>query len=266
MRAGVDIGAGHSTSAGISVQDSWWVNGRQRSLAALRIIEADPSAKKLPTPPADAASVLAGCGKVRKTIQLPLVIAPVGTEPGAIARRGVVGSKTGEAIQSVVSAYRAKMPELLEALPHDLPHQVEDAPATTVSGIPTSGPKRPALVGAFAPLGYDCRGESGTFTLGRRTPGNLAVEIKLDVGTWSNAVSAFMRVVGLVDGQGFKATLLLPVSRRASHGQFPIGGPDRWQQIVDNLAALVAALDRGFVAEVEAISGPSPEWFRPETA
>ena len=34
-RAGVDVFAGHPTSAGISVTDSWWVNGRQRSLAAL---------------------------------------------------------------------------------------------------------------------------------------------------------------------------------------------------------------------------------------
>ena len=46
--------------------------------------------------------------------------------------------------------------------------------------------------------------------------------------------------------------------------QFSIGSPDRWRQIVDNLAALVAALDRTFVPEIEAISGPSPEWFRPE--
>ena len=45
-RAGVDVFAGHPTSAGISVTDSWWVNGRQRSLAALRLVEADPAAKK----------------------------------------------------------------------------------------------------------------------------------------------------------------------------------------------------------------------------
>jgi hypothetical protein len=49
-------------------------------------------------------------------------------------------------------------------------------------------------------------------------------------------------------------------------GQFPIGGPDRWRQIVENLAQLVAALDRSFVPEVEAVLGPSPEWFQPETA
>jgi hypothetical protein len=265
MRAGVDIGAGHPTSAGISVQDSWWVNGRQRSIAALRIVEADPSAKKLPPPPPEVASVFAACGKVRKTIQLPLVIGPV-SAPESVAPSGVVGSQAGEAIQSVVRAYRARMPELLDALPHDLPHRVEDVPPATLSGVPALGPKKPELVRAFAPLGYDCRGETGTFTLRRRTTGNLTVELKLDVGTWSHAVMAFMKVVGMVDGQGFKATLLLPVSRQASHGQFPIGGPERWRQIVDNLAHLVDALDRSFVPEVEAIAGPSPEWFRSESA
>jgi hypothetical protein len=61
---------------------------------------------------------------------------------------------------------------------------------------------------------------------------------------------------------GFKATLILPVARRAAGGQYPIGGPDRWRQIVDNLAALTVELDRSFVP---AISGPAPAWYRPET-
>ena len=66
------------------------------------------------------------------------------------------------------------------------------------------------------------------------------------------------------------ATLSLPVSRSAVRGvelpsQFPIGNPERWGKIVDNLAILVATLDRSFVPEIEAIAGPSPEWFRPET-
>jgi hypothetical protein len=57
----------------------------------------------------------------------------------------------------------------------------------------------------------------------------------------------------------------LPLSEapRALAGQYPIGGPERWQQIVDNLAALVAELDRSFVPAIEAAAGPSPEWYRP---
>ena len=68
-------GSTTTTTPGVSVQDSWWVNGRQRSLSAMRIVTAETSAKKLPPPPGPVASVFAACGKVRKTIQLPLAIA-----------------------------------------------------------------------------------------------------------------------------------------------------------------------------------------------
>jgi len=272
MRAGVDIGAGHPTTAGISVQDAWWVNGRLRSMAALRIVEADPSSKKFPAPPAAVSALLAACGKVRKTTQLPVVVGPATPQSLAIERIDAESSEVGQAIRSVVRAYRDRIPELLETLPHDLP---PEPPRAESPAIVASGPKKPALVRAFTPMGYECRGDTGMFILRRRTPGNLTVELELSVGTWSNSLMAFFRVQGLVDGQGFKATLNLPVTRRAVRGpvhgvelcaQFTIGGPDRWSQIVDNLAALVAQLDRGFVPEVEAASGPSPEWYRPSSA
>jgi hypothetical protein len=99
-----------------------------------------------------------------------------------------------------------------------------------------------------------------------KTPGNLTAELMIDVGTWSNLVLAIFRVRGLVNGAGFKATLFLPVSRRAAvGGQYPMGGPERFRQIVDNPAALVAELDRTFVPAIEAISGPAPDWYKPET-
>jgi len=232
MRAGVDIGAGHPTSAGVSVQDSWWVNGRQRSLAALRVIEADQAAKNLPAPPGPVASVFAACGNVRKTIQLPLVIGAPGAEPERVDRLAAGASEPGEALRSVMQAYRVKMTEFLETLPHDLPEQDEATrhPEMTAAGMPATGPKKPDLVRAFAPMGYDCRGESGSFTLQRRTPGNLTVKLRVDVGTWGSAVMASLQVIGLIDGKGFKATLSLPVSRRAVRhvglpSQFPIGSP-----------------------------------------
>jgi hypothetical protein len=229
----------------------------------LRIIEADPNAKKLPALPENVTSLFASCGKVRRTIQVPLVAIETGAELAREIRPGVLTTPTGEAIQAVVRAYRAKMPELLKMLPHDLPAQAETTPLSPASGLPTTGPKKPDLVRVFSPLGYDCRGESGSFTLRRRTVGNLAVELKFDVGTWSNSIAAFMRVLGLVEGQGFKATLLLPVSSSAPHGgQFPIGGPEQWQRIVENLAALVGMLDQSFVPEIEVVSGPYPAWFQ----
>jgi hypothetical protein len=86
------------------------------------------------------------------------------------------------------------------------------------------------------------------------------VVINLDVGTWSNSPTAFFEVSGL----GFRAVLPLPASKRAGPGQYSIGGPERWKQIVENLAAVVAELDRTFVPAIEAVSGPAPEWYRPE--
>jgi hypothetical protein len=246
---------------GIDVRDSWWVNGRQRSVTALTFVDADPSARKLPQLPDSVAAVLAACGKVKKTVQAPLVIGP------APPRRSLdtASPEIAHALRAVVHDYRSRMTEVVDraGMPHDLPPNRE---AAAPLGL-TAGPKKPELIRAFSPMGYDCRGESGTFTLRRRTPGNLTVELSLDVGTWSNLVMAIFRVQGLVNGIGFKATLILPVARRAMVGsQYPIGDPERWRQIVENLAALVAELDRSFVPAIEAISGPAPDWYRPESS
>jgi len=270
MRAGVDIGAGHPTTPGVNVKDSWWVNGRNRYVAAMRIVDANPAEKKLPAPPPEVATLFAACGKVRKTVQVPMSFAQPAVQPETAAKAGT--SEKSEAIRSVVREYRAKIPSLLESLPHDLPDRL--GAAGTPPAFEASGPKKPELVRAFKPMGYSCHGETGAFTLRRRTPGNLTVKLKLDVGTWSNSLTAFMQVLGLIDGQSFKATLMLPPSRHAARGivhgveltgQFSIGAPDRWRQIVDNLAALVAELDRTFVPAVEEISGPSPAWFEPDS-
>ena len=249
---------GHSP--GISVTDSWWVNGRMRSVSALTLVEADPSARKLPALPESIAAVLASCGKVKKTIQAPLGVGPAAQRPSIDA----ASPEKAAAIRAVVQDYRTRTSEILDRanLPHDLPPNQE----AVALGV-TSGPKKPVLVSAFTPMGYDCRSESaGSFTLRRRTPGNLTAELHLDVGTWSNSVMAIFRVQGLIEGVGFKATMILPVARRAIlGGQYPIGSPERWEQIVDNLATLVAELDRTFVPAIEAISGPSPDWYKPET-
>jgi hypothetical protein len=113
----------------------------------------------------------------------------------------------------------------------------------------------------FKPLGYTCRGKSGSFTLRRRTAANLTVELHLDVGTWSHRVLAMFRVWGL----GFKGLLALPVSvNTMAAAQYPIGDAARWEKIVENLGALVRELDRSLVPEIEAAVGPSPEWYQPE--
>jgi hypothetical protein len=242
---------------GIAVRDSWWVNGRERSVIALTGVEADPASRKLPAPSGPVAAVLAACGKAKSTVQVPFIESPA---PGA-AQLSESNPEAALKVAAVVRDYRAAFSDALDraALPHDLPPAAEALTATPFGQ--TAGPKKPVLVRAFKPMGYDCNGGSGTFTLRRRTAGNLTVQISLDVGTWSHNVIGSFAVVG----PSFKARLPLPVSRRAAAGQYPIGEAERWRQIVDNFAALVAEFDRSFVPLVETASGPAPAWYNPES-
>ena len=166
------------------------------------------------------------------------------------------------AVQAITRDYQTRLAEIVEraALPHLLPAPGEEAYRDVALGV-TAGPKKPALERVFKPLGYTCRGESGSFTLRRRTAANLTVELSLDVGTWGRSVLAMFRVWGL----GFKGLLAIPVSANApAAAQYPIGDAARWQKIVENLGAMVRELDRTLVPEIEAAVGPSPEWYQPE--
>jgi hypothetical protein len=246
---------------GVAVTDSWWVNGRQRAVMALTIADADAAAKTLRAQPPAIASIFAACGKVKSTTQVPLI-------PGMPAKPVVdpAATKAANAIRALMQDYQTRMSEIAERarLPHDLPSNQEALTQTSLGLRP--GPKKPDLVRAFAPLGYDCRGESGTFTLRRRTATNLTVELELDVGTWSNAITASFHVQVLAAGVAMNALLFLPVAKGAmARGQYPIGDAERWRKIVENLAALSAELDRTFVPAVEAAAGPAPQWYKPES-
>jgi len=251
---------------GILLADSWWVNGRVRSLSACTVVEAEASAKQLPALPEPLAGVLAACGKVKRTIQAPMpgaseaaLAIPVRAPTGALAASA--NPAAAQAVKPVIADYRTRVKEIVEraALPHDLPRQGEALRASL--GL-TAGPRKPALEQVFGPMGYSCKGGSGTFTLRRRSPANLTVELSIDVGTWSHSVLAMFKVLGV----GFKASLILPVTARAVFGaQYPIGGAEQWVKIVENLAALVKELDRTFVPDIERAAGASPEWYHPES-
>jgi len=240
---------------GVIVSDSWWVNGRQRSVSAYTIVEGDQASKKLPPLPEPVASVLAACGKVKSTTQVPFA-SPVQTSEVAAGPDPEAVRKAGE----VIGDYKARYVEILEQIvfPHELPPTMEVLRSSL--GL-TSGPKKPVLQKVFKPLGYDCKGESGTFTLRRRTAGNLTVELSLDVGTWSNSYLGHYKLHGL----GFRTVLALPVAKHALRAQYPIGDAERWQKIVENLGAVVAHLDRTLVPDVEKAAGPSPDWYTPES-
>src|SRR5579862_2599359 len=256
--------------AGVVIGDSWWVNARQRSLTACRFAEVELGAKKLPEPTGPLANVLAACGKAKKTIQAPLPgTLRTGPLPGVRLPTGVaVPSAKPEllpAVKAISVKYRDSMAEIVAhaGMPHDLPGNAEMS--GLAKGI-ASGPRKPALERVFRPMGYSVSGgtgsATGSFHLRRRTAANSTLELRLDTGTWFPAVLAMFFVYGL----GFKATVLLPPTQKAvAGGQYPIGDAEQWQKIVENLGALVAELERTLVPEIEAVTGPSPEWYQPES-
>jgi len=252
---------------GILVTDSWWVNGRNRSLSACTVVDAEMNSKKLPPHPAAVATVLAACGKAKKTVQAPMSGIPVtGPVPGVrLPNSAMVPSADPEkakAVHEVVLRYRQQLPEIVSGagLPHDLAaHQgVWQQFGPEIN----SGPKKPALESVFKPMGYSCRGESGDFVLRRRTATNQTVELSVSIGTWGKSVLVTYRIWGL----GFKALLSLPPTEKAViHGQYPTGDAEHWRKIAENLGVLVAELDRTFLAEIESVAGPAPEWYQPQS-
>jgi hypothetical protein len=256
--------------AGVLLGDSWWVNARQRSLSACRFTDVEPGAKKLPEPTGPLATVLAACGKAKKTIQAPLpeTLGP-GPLPGVRLPTGAaIPSARPEvlpAVKAISVKYRDSIAEVVAraGMPHDLPGNAQML--DQAKGV-NSGPKKPALERVFKPMGYSVSGgtggATGSFQLRRRTAANSTLELRLDTGTWFHAVMAMFFVYGL----GWKATLILPPTQKAVvGGQYMIGDAEQWEKIVDNLGALVAELERTFVPEVEAAAGPSPEWYQPES-
>jgi hypothetical protein len=244
---------GISPHAGVTIGDSWWVNGRMRSMTAFYSVEGAAASKTLPDPPPPIAAVLGGLGKTKSKAHF---VAPEPAAPDAPADAASI-PREARAIREVIQKYRKDMPATLEriGLPHDLPPASEARRAS----LGASGPLKPALVDAFAARGYDCRGGSGMFTLRRRTAANHIVDIELDVGTWSRSVTFMFSV----RGPRFNATLIPPVTRRDASPQYPIGNTANWERIVANIATIVEELDRTFVPEIEGVADPAPAWFDP---
>ena len=184
--------------AGVLIGDNWWVNARQRLLTACRFTEVELGAKKLPGPTGPLATVLAACGKARKTIQAPLpgTLRP-GPLPGVRLPTGAVIPSANPEVLAAVKAisvkYRDSMAEIVAraGLPHDLPSNAEMS--DLAKGV-NSGPKKPALERVFKPMGYSVSGGTGSamgsFHLRRRTAANSTLELDLETGTWFHAVMA----------------------------------------------------------------------------
>ena len=240
---------GHSIP-GVLITDNAWINGRERALSAYTVVEVNETDKKPPPNPPSVDAVIKACGKAKKTVQVP-ILAPGGGLTVSIP------PANQEAVKAVVADYRARIKDVVASagLPHHLPPAAEIRMQNL--GV-TAGPRKPALVAAFKPMGYECTGGTGEFHLTRRTSGNHTAELYLDVGTWSHSVTAIF----MVQGAGFKASLGIPVAVDG-YGQYPIGDAAQWLKIVENLAAMVRELDRSFVPAIEAAAGPSPAWYQP---
>lgn len=148
--------------AGVLIADSWWVNGRQRSLSACRVVEVEPGDKQLPVPKGPLATVLAACGKARKTIQAPLAgqLEP-GPVPAVRLPTGVAvpsaNPQLAVAVKAIAVKYRDRLPEIVKEvkLPHDLPGPAE---MTKLSLGVNTGPKKPALERVFKAHGIHSPG------------------------------------------------------------------------------------------------------------
>ena len=194
------------SAPGVTVGDSWWSTGAcglsRRSPASTPI----PAARKCPR-------CLSAWRRCSPHAERPK--APCRSRSARAPRpRHLAGSpavardRTRRQHRRPRLSISARRRHRSRGTPHDLPPAMEAL--TTIGLGETAGPKKPVLLRAFKPMGYDCRGGSGTFTLRRRTAGNLTVAIDVDVGTWSRSLTAGFSVTGL----GFTARLPLP-SRNA---------------------------------------------------
>lgn len=225
----------------VIVSESRFVDRWDTMLMALVYLDGDPDDKRLSPPPA-IAGILAALGNAPRRSQKP-------------AHRRPTGEEIGAAI-AVHRDYQSRLGEIVDRaqLPHDLPA----SEPVRAGGLSDRAGQKAMLRRAFGPLGYDCTFSRNDYMLRRRKRGNVVVVLRLDVG-WEGRTLSIHYVVS------FSAQVLplhLPVSKRAiaqAEGEYGIRDDAHWQEIVDNLAALVAELDRTFVPAIEAAIHPWPE-------
>lgn len=232
-------------NTGMRAADTWWVNGRNRHLGAAYVVEVAERTKKVPLPGGALGAFLATLGKARTSAQLPITESEDGEK---ILLKGK--AQAPPELAALAERLKARVPELIAGA--GMPHAITSAQAGH-----SAHPLKPALEKHFKPMGYACKGGSGIFTLRRRTAGNHVVEVNLDVGTWSRSLTGHFHMY-MPD---FQFRLPMPASAELRAMQCAIGDEARWEQLVENMAAFTAYLDREVVPEVERVAGPAPAWF-----
>ena len=232
-------------NTGMRASDSWWVNGRDRHLGAAYVVEVPEGSRKAPLPGGALGAFLATLGKPRTAAQFPITESEEGEKVVVKGKQ-----QAPPELVALAARLRERMPELIAGA--RMPHVIESARVEH-----GQSPLKPALEKHFKPMGYACKGGSGIFTLRRRTAGNHVVEVNLDVGTWSRSLTGHFHIY-MPD---FQLRLPMPASAEMHARQCDIGDAERWEKLVENMAAFTAYLDREVVPEVEKAAGPAPSWF-----
>jgi hypothetical protein len=238
------------------VSDSWGRSHRNRSAIAITVQDIKLTENARKHSQESLRSISSVCGKLLKPTIIPLLR----LETPAEFETARPTEQYLKVVADLIDDIEGNKERLVRQakLPHDLPSAImarKDTPA-----VLSSGAKRPDLISVFRPLGYSCKGGRGEFWLRKRTAKGLVLELYLDVGTWSDSLTAVYHVFGL----GFRASLRLPLSmQELSCRQYPIGDLTRWRQLVENLAALVIELEQTLIPTFDAISEPLPTWFEP---
>lgn len=223
---------------GLQASDRWWISGRQRDLLLGYVQDAPGNVKKLPPLDGPLGALLAALGKPKSVNQFPTTES---ASPLLDLQRGL-----REQIRAVGER-------------HPSPHSLPELAQALASRTTTSFPLKPTLERFFGPLGYSIVGGSGIFRLRWKTTAGNVLELYLDVGTWSRAVSAQLRIFV----PGHQAMAPLPVASGIVAPQYPIGEPSQWDAIVENLSALMTVLATEIAPVIDERTGPAPAWWEP---
>jgi hypothetical protein len=157
---------------------------------------------------------------------------------------------------SLVAAWKAALPALIERLPHALPPSPEGLPRA--SGL--TAPHKPALVRVFRPRGWRYAAHesgAGTFVLSKLSAAGNHLCLMLDVGSWSHHCTCKLAVSGL----GWRNVFPVEFAPGPRAHQYPVMNEEAWAKIVENIAFVVDHLERTALAEVEAQHPPAPRWL-----
>ena len=233
---------------GVVLKSKWWTSRRQISLHATIYVES-PGLDCISPP----ASSILTMGYLKQL--------------GKIHLEGMVFGLDDDEWQMITEATdkanriseecRTHLPEILGKL--QLPHILPGDPGRWEGSWLTS-PHKEVLVSVFKPRQYRYQSKlsgQGVFILSKHTPNHNRLSLLFDVGSISHLCSSRIAI----NGPGWSSGIDLIVTPDQKHSQYPIGGGDSWNCIVQNVAVLVDNLEKEYVPQIETLFPRTPKWF-----